>query len=159
MEEKKEEGFFTSFKDIENNKKTDINEEMELLFVKQAMTQHQEIDKNFKPLNASSYLIDKELDCLVVSYSNGDVWRYRNVNLGAEKMDYGKIDIFQLELMGKCRASTNVVNSYINIIDSYRKVIDTERERVIKAEKEIEKLKKELNKVKPSIFGKNKTVE
>lgn len=60
---------------------------VEKQLVKQAVRQHLRYDEDLGLKGkVAGYEVDRENDCLLIKYENGEVWQYRNIDGGADEM-------------------------------------------------------------------------
>lgn len=74
---------------MNENEKADMFSYFEKLLVKQAIQQHLENDKDLVLKGrAVAYELDRDNECMLIKYANGEVWKYQGIDCGAEGMLY-----------------------------------------------------------------------
>lgn len=79
-----------------NNMTSDQNNDIfsffEQMLVAQAVRQHLQNDEDLGLKgDVVGYKLDRENECLFIEYKNGEIWRYRDIDFGADGMLYNLV--------------------------------------------------------------------
>lgn len=78
--------------DMSSEQMNDMFSFFDQMLVNQAVTQHLQNDEDLGLKGGvTDYKIDRENECLFIEYKNGEVWRYRDIALGAKGMLYNLV--------------------------------------------------------------------
>ena len=81
---------------MSEGEKKDLFASLEQMLVKQALSQHLELDEHFLDnKQVLAYHIDREKECLKIAFTDGEEWVYSCIDCGAEGMKYKLTDKFE----------------------------------------------------------------
>ena len=83
---------FFNLGNMTNEQTTDMVTFFEKTLVEQAVSQHVQIDEDVVLKGpVVGYRLDRENECLLVEYENGETWQYSCIDCGPEGMLYTRL--------------------------------------------------------------------
>lgn len=78
--------------EMEDYDKNKLLQFFEMELVKQAVNNHLKNDEDLGLKgNVTNYKLDRDNECLYITYANGEIWKYRCIDCGPEGMLYNLV--------------------------------------------------------------------